>query len=599
MSTHKKTLPGAADDEEASAVSAFVGGIEDIEDAPHAIDSESSKLWGGSGKAHALTIKPRLQRRSSVGIMKLSTKGGGGVEETEEASQHDHESNTDGLVYFSRESLLERMAKEDCDRIRQMSEWAYNVAAFLTYRPVMQLWYCLSIAFCVAFGIASNWNYFFVIVCFFNIIPLLYARLVTNNFFGHVVELRNPFASSFYQKPTIVQPEKQEETSHRQFCSWSCLNKSEAEINHKSTKPTKLASSSGCCGGATSAEAHVNAATEADASTSVFMLIMAEQKGDDKSTPSSMDVSVYRLMNAIISFNIKTRDSTRWSAKENMKVPLLYEERIWRDVESKTDMGFFKSVVFLIPLAFVIAIIVQFFQNFLMWTVIPIAQGSFVSIWIFINVVGYFYWPYLIGCIVGIFSTFVLTMHVHHFQLTLLKARLEFDRIHNEDVVPQWKSLRLLIEEYLFHQFTIKRTAEAWQLIVVVCELGLIIYSAVAIAAFIMFHDENIFGVGIIAACVFLLVLYLIAKLNGELSAIREILVCGSSEDWKLYHGRDELIKYLDSNPTQFCIFGFAITFKFLVGIATSIISANIGALLAVLGLQKSTSTVAGQPPTK
>lgn len=195
----------------------------------------------------------------------------------------------------------------------------------------------------------------------------------------------------------------------------------------------------------------------------------------------------------------------------------------------------------------------------------------------------------------GLLSTFVLTMRVHHFQLVLFKVRLEFDRIHNEDTIPQWKFLRLLIEEYLFHQFTIKRTTEAWQLILVVSLLGLIFFIAAALIGFIVNHDVMIFVWGVFAAAIFLFVLFFIAKLNGELSSVREILVCGSSEDWKMYNGRDELIKYFDSNPTKFTIYGFPITFRFLVGVATSLITANFGAVVAVLGLQK-TSSASGNP---
>lgn len=307
---------------------------------------------------------------------------------------------------------------------------------------------------------------------------------------------------------------------------------------------------------------------------------------------SATDVSLYHLLTAVISFNVLMRDALRWDANERKQVPQLSDKRMWRDVESRTGIRTFTFVLFLVPFSFILSQILSFVMNFLLWGIVPLLTGGPIWSWPFkiLDLMSVFYWPYLSGCLGGLLSTFMLTMHVHHFQLVLFKVRLEFDRIHNEDAVPQWKSLRLLIEEYLFHQFTIRRSTEAWQLILVASLLGLVLYIAVALIGFIMYRDVIIFVWGVFAALVFLFVLFLIAKLNGELSSVREILVYGSSEDWKLYNGRDELIKYFDSNPTQFTIYGFPITFRFLVGVATSLITANFGAGVAVLGLQKTGS---------
>jgi hypothetical protein len=116
--------------------------------------------------------------------------------------------------------------------------------------------------------------------------------------------------------------------------------------------------------------------------------------------------------------------------------------------------------------------------------------------------------------------------------------------------------------------------------------IALFLLFVAGVVGIVMYRDWYILTWGTGAAAVFLIVLAFIANLNSELMAIKGILVCGSDDDWARYGGREKLIKYFESNPTQFTIYGIAVTFNMLVGLATTIITANFGAIIAVVGLR-------------
>jgi hypothetical protein len=269
---------------------------------------------------------------------------------------------------------------------------------------------------------------------------------------------------------------------------------------------------------------------------------------------------------------------------------------MWVEVEERTNMKFFARVTLIPRIFFVCASIICFFlwivmSSFTQLITHGLPTSSIVAIAHIYYWCSFFFWSYGTGLIGGFWAIFLLTLHAHHFQLTLLKVRLEHDRLHNEDSVPQWKSCRLFVEEYLFHQQTVRKTSEAWQLCVITTLLCTFLYFVSALAGFVLYQSLTSLVLGMVCAIFFLMIIYFIASLNNELSNLKDIFVMGSAQDWKLYGGREELLKYVDSNPIVFSIFGFVITFKVLLGFASSIIGANFSAIVAVMGLRNHLAT--------
>ena len=54
------------------------------------------------------------------------------------------------------------------------------------------------------------------------------------------------------------------------------------------------------------------------------------------------------------------------------------------------------------------------------------------------------------------------------------------------------------------------------------------------------------------------------------------LLKRGNDDDWIIYGGRKELIEYLESNPLQYTIYDFAITYNWLVGFGSGVLSTLI-----------------------
>jgi len=457
----------------------------------------------------------------------------------------------DGLVYASREGLFDVMMDETDDQLRVLSESYYQICAFLTYKPVIQIFFPISFFISVMIGIGSF--YFegaigspslLAIAILANYLPVLHAKVITNSYMGQSKLLGNPFAFSLPRLTSLVHVGGEEE----------------GEVEEDTQMPTSTKS------------------------RSIFT--------------SEQETSVYHMASSIILFNLKLKQRRVWD--DGVAKPLI-SDNLWNEVEARANLGFFSLVTYTPRVFF------------------SLAAAACLVLWVFVDSIGtlmthgppttafgvathfyqwlsFLFWSYGTGLIGGLWALYLLTLHAHHFQITLLKVRLEHDRLHNEDSVPQWQTCRLFIEEYLFHQRLIKRSGEAWQVCIVVSLLGTFLYFIAGLAGFILYKNVTPLLLGMTCIVFFLFVLYFIAALNSELASIRAIFVTGSREDWKRYGGREELLKYIDSNPIAFHVFGFEITFKLLVGLTTSVVGANFGAILAVVGVAQVSSSPSSTP---
>jgi len=72
------------------------------------------------------------------------------------------------------------------------------------------------------------------------------------------------------------------------------------------------------------------------------------------------------------------------------------------------------------------------------------------------------------------------------------------------------------------------------------------------------------------------------AVLNGKLTSIVTVLKEASSDDWPLYGGRAKILHDLTDNPIQFTLYGFAITYAWLLSLITAVVSANLSVVLVI-----------------
>ena len=186
---------------------------------------------------------------------------------------------------------------------------------------------------------------------------------------------------------------------------------------------------------------------------------------------------------------------------------------------------------------------------------------------------------FLGGNIVETLVIFLVTLSSHFFQIEVFKNRLELDRTKQNREQGQWKSQRQLVEEYLFHQELLSRSASIWQgLLCFSLIFTLIVFIAMCIVSLILISIDTAAAVlflfyGIISVILFFLFLFIPAQLNSSCGDIITILTKGADDDWELYGKRNELLQYFQSNPLECTVYKFAITYSWLIGFGSGIIS--------------------------
>lgn len=186
---------------------------------------------------------------------------------------------------------------------------------------------------------------------------------------------------------------------------------------------------------------------------------------------------------------------------------------------------------------------------------------------------------FLGGNIVETLIIFLVTLSSHFFQIEVFKSRLELDRTKKNIDEAQWKSQRQLIEEYLFHQELLTRSASTWQgLLCFSLVFTLIIFIAMCIVSLILISIDTAAAVlflfyGIVSVILFFMFLFIPAQLNSSCSDIVTVLTKGADDDWELYGKRNELLQYFQSNPLEYTVYKFAITYSWLIGFGSGIIS--------------------------
>ena len=176
---------------------------------------------------------------------------------------------------------------------------------------------------------------------------------------------------------------------------------------------------------------------------------------------------------------------------------------------------------------------------------------------------------------------FLLTLSSHFFQVEVFKTRLELDRTRKSKDEGQWKSKRQLIEEYLFHQELLSRSATIWQGILCFSLVyALVVFIATCIISLIIISlggDTEIAALflvyGIVAIFLFFMLLLLPAQLNSSCSEIVSILTKGADDDWEIYGYRKDLLEYFQSNSLQYTVYKFAITYSWLIGFGSGVAS--------------------------
>lgn len=143
-------------------------------------------------------------------------------------------------------------------------------------------------------------------------------------------------------------------------------------------------------------------------------------------------------------------------------------------------------------------------------------------------------------------------------------------------------SVRDFNEEYLYHQAVITRSSESWQLILVICILLLIVAAAIMLAGFFILQDLWSLGFSVLFAIILIILVMRMAVLNGKLTSIVTVLKEASSDDWPLYGGRAKILHDLTDNPIQFTLYGFAITYAWLLSLITAVVSANLSVVLVI-----------------
>lgn len=143
-------------------------------------------------------------------------------------------------------------------------------------------------------------------------------------------------------------------------------------------------------------------------------------------------------------------------------------------------------------------------------------------------------------------------------------------------------SVRDFNEEYLYHQAVIRRSSESWQLILVVSVFLLVAAIALNLASFFVLQRSVSLGLSVLFGTILIIIVMRMAVLNGKLASILTVLKEASSDDWPLYGGRGKILHDLSDNPIQFTLYGFPITYAWLLSLTTAVLSANLSVVLVI-----------------
>lgn len=276
----------------------------------------------------------------------------------------------------------------------------------------------------------------------------------------------------------------------------------------------------------------------------------------------------YEIIDSTIAFNLS----------KISEMPTLY----WKAAEERSNLNFMKRFTFFGVFVgiFVIPAIMFYLEIYR-----PIvdclnrdcgdpflrAFDSFITI---------ITWILLGGNIVEVVVTFLLTLSAHFFQVEVFKTRLELDRTRKSKDGGQWKSKRQLVEEYLYHQELLSRSATIWQGILCFSLVFLlVVFIAMCIVSLIFISlgetDVAVLNVlqGLAAVFLFFMLLLLPAQLNSSCSEIVSILTKGADDDWEIYGNRKDLLEYFQSNSLQYTVYKFAITYSWLIGFGSGVAS--------------------------
>lgn len=206
------------------------------------------------------------------------------------------------------------------------------------------------------------------------------------------------------------------------------------------------------------------------------------------------------------------------------------------------------------------------------------------------------YAPYSIACTTHAIALFCFTLHAHTLDIEMFVERLNADRLDENGKNKsnwgwQWNRDKAFLEEYLFHQLLVHRSAAVWELSLacsLLCSMTLFILGVTSFANRVEFNDvENINALletliytflGLVG---FVSIFHAIAMLNGRLGKPILAVTEASTSDWcKLggkhsndSGGRDHLLAYFKSNPIVFKIYGIEINYQVYVIVGSSMFS--------------------------
>jgi len=278
----------------------------------------------------------------------------------------------------------------------------------------------------------------------------------------------------------------------------------------------------------------------------------------------------YEIIDSIIAFNLS----------KISEMPTLY----WKAAEERSNLNFMRFFMYFGVFVGIVLIPALFFYfeiyKFLIVWCSKVECGAATLISSFINIISLIL---LGGNVVEVLVMFLLTLSSHFFQVEVFKTRLELDRTRKskDKGQGQWKCKRQLIEEYLFHQELLSRSATIWQGILCFSLVyALIVFIATCIIALIIISlggDTEIAALflvdGIVAILLFFMLLLLPAQLNSSCGEIVSILTKGADDDWEIYGKRKDLLEYFQSNSLQYTVYKFAITYSWLIGFGSGVTS--------------------------
>ena len=186
--------------------------------------------------------------------------------------------------------------------------------------------------------------------------------------------------------------------------------------------------------------------------------------------------------------------------------------------------------------------------------------------------------------ILAIFSLIYVGTHMMMIVNDTLFVRLERDRLQS-DKPRYWNKQEDFYEEYLLYQNLVEQFLICSQPVVAytlsissILFLRFIIPLAVSRSLAVQVNVAELFQT-IWTLGYSLSLIFLFADCNADFDRLNDMFLKGYETNWGLIGGRDALLAYSEKNPIRLKLFGFPITYTWLISIVSILFTGLIGAL--------------------